>query len=157
MAVGLVIAQGVNAALQDTSSPDYGTVETAVTDPATTTVGGAVDKAGFYSTLAPRPLTAKEVAEAKAVFTAMPDTLNAAILAALRNAFSRKLVIRVNWVEITAGLMHTHMEESADGTTLLLQLWTRDGGTYPPAGGGGVAADALEVDLMEVNVVEVED
>ena len=60
----------------------------------------------------------------------MPASLNTAILAALGNAFGRGLVIRVNWVEITQGLMHAHFEESADHTTLLVQLWTLDGATY---------------------------
>ena len=123
----MVLQKGIDNALYDPLLPEYAAVKAAV-DAAITadsTVGAAVENAGLYAAL-----TAPQETEARAVFAAMPPSLNKAILAALGNAFDRGLVIRVNWVEITQGLMHAHFEESADKTTLLVQLWTRDGATY---------------------------
>ncbi len=125
--MGMILQKGIDNALYDPLLPEYAAVKAAV-DAAITadsTVGAAVENAGLYA-----GLTSQEEKEARAVFAAMPPTLNKAILAALGNAFDRGLVIRVNWVEITQGLMHAHFEESTDKTTLLVQLWTRDGATY---------------------------
>ncbi len=123
----MVLQKGIDNALYDPFLPEYAAVKAAV-DAAIAgdlTVGAAVENAGLYQTL-----TTPQATEARAVFAAMPPSLNKAILAALSSAFARGLVIRVNWVEITQGLMHAHFEESADKKTLLVQLWTRDGTTY---------------------------
>jgi hypothetical protein len=123
MAVGLVLQRVIDEAISDPLATSYATVKANVGS--ASTIADVVDSVGLYQTL-----TADQETEARAVLKAMPPSLNAAIRAALINAFQRDLSIRVTWVEITQGLMHAHFEESPDGTTLLIQLWTRDGYTY---------------------------
>ncbi len=123
MAVGLVLQKVIDEAINDPLAPSYATVKANVGS--TSTIADVVNSVGLYQTL-----TADQETEARAVLKAMPPSLNAAIRAALISAFQRDLSIRVTWVEITQGLMHADFEESADGSTLLIQLWTRDGYTY---------------------------
>jgi hypothetical protein len=123
MAVGMVLQRVIDEAINDPLAPAYSTVKANVGS--ASNIADAVNNSGLYETLTP-----DQEAEARAVLKAMPPSLNAAIRAALVNAFQRDLSIRVTWVEITQGLMHAHFEESPDGSTLLIQLWTRDGYTY---------------------------
>jgi hypothetical protein len=105
-----------------------------------TSVADAIEESEVYRGAGgSRQPSAAQVDEARAVFSALPESVDQTILAALRNAFSRRVAIKVSWVE-TLGPIEAHVQESANRDLVLIHLACPSGEILQRAAGTAGAA-----------------
>jgi hypothetical protein len=91
--VGLEFAEQLNEMLRNTDGEEYAAAQSAIE--ASDTVRDAVEASGVLDRLG----SDDGRAEARAVFELMPPALDEAIIAALENAFERRVPVRVEWIQ----------------------------------------------------------
>jgi hypothetical protein len=124
--VGLEFAARLNEILGDTDGDDYAAAQAAVE--ASDTVRDAIDVSGVLDRLE----TDEGRAEARAVFELMPPALDEAIIAALENAFERRVPVAVEWIPSDDELIQVRVSEEPhrDGQRVRIELVSPEGGWF---------------------------
>jgi hypothetical protein len=135
----MMVVGNLNKMLSGGNQTAYDHAESVVAG--ATSVAAAVEASGVY-TGAPVAAAgaaaavigvvpdAAQIAESRAVFSALPHSVDQTILAALRSAFSRRVPIRVSWIE-TLGPIQVHVQESDNRDLILIHLACPSGAQFP--------------------------
>ena len=122
----VVFLGNLNDMLADADADDYTTVRAAVE--AAETVRDAVERVGILD-LHPDP---EVVVEARAVLDAIPTAIDAAILAAVENAFERGVPVALEWVPVDSGAIEVRLSEEpyGDGVRVHIGFVSPNGNTF---------------------------
>jgi hypothetical protein len=124
--VGMEFAERLNEILGDTDGDDYAAAQAAVE--ASDTVRDAVEVSGVLDRLR----SDDGRAEARAVFELMPPALDEAIIAALENAFERRIPVEVEWIRSDDEVIEVRVSEEPhrDGQRVRIALVSPEGGWF---------------------------
>ena len=124
--VGLEFPAILNDILRDASRDEYANAQSVVE--AADTVQEAVESAGVLERLSSE--TGR--VEARAVLAAIPPAVDEAIIAALENAFERRLPVEVSWLETEVETIEARISEEPfrDGQLVRITFVCRDGATF---------------------------
>jgi hypothetical protein len=124
--VGLEFPALLNEVLGDASSDEYGRAQSVVE--AADTVEEAVEAAGLVDRLD----TEEGRVEARAVLAAIPPAVDEAIIAALENAFERRLPVEVIWIPSETETIEVRISEDpyGDGQLIRIAFVCPDGATF---------------------------
>jgi len=116
----------LNEILGDATLDEYATAQSMVE--AADTVRDAVESAGVLDRLS----SDRGRAEASAVLAAIPPAVDAAIIAALENAFERRLPVEVSWLETDVDTIEVRISEEPyrNGRLIRITFVCRDGATF---------------------------
>ena len=121
----IVVLEGLSDMLADADADDYATVRTAVQ--AAETVRDAVERVGILDQhLEP------VVIEARAVLDAIPTAVDAAIIAALEDAFERGVPVALEWLPVDGATIEIRLSEEphGDGVRLRIGFVSPNGNTF---------------------------
>jgi len=112
--------------LGDATRDDYANVQAVVE--AADTVEEAVESAGILDRLS----SDEGRVEARAVLAAIPPAVDRAIIAALQNAFERRLPVELTWVRTDIETIEVRVSEEPYRTGRLIHITfvSRDGATF---------------------------
>jgi hypothetical protein len=121
--VGLEFAARLNEILGDADGDEYAAAQSAVET--ADTVRDALEASGVLDRLE----SDDGRAEARAVFELMPPALDEAIIAALENAFERRVPIAVEWIRSDDELIEVRVAEDlhGDGQRVRIALVSPEG------------------------------
>ena len=121
----VVVLGNLSDMLADADADDYTTVRSAVE--AAETVRDAVERVGILDQHPDRV-----VVEARAVLDAIPAAVDAAILAALENAFERGVPVALEWVPVDSATIEVRLSEEphGDGVRVRIGFVSPDGNTF---------------------------
>ena len=124
--VGLEFPAILNEVLGDATREEYANAQSVVE--AADTVHAAVDSAGVLDRLS----SDQGRVEARAVLAAIPPAVDEAIMAALENAFARRLPVEVSWLETDIETIEARISEEPyrNGRLLRITFVCRDGATF---------------------------
>lgn len=124
--VGLEFPAILNEVLGDATREEYANAQSVVE--AADTVHAAVDSAGVLDRLS----SDRGRVEARAVLAAIPPAVDEAIMAALENAFARRLPVEVSWLETDIETIEARISEEPyrNGRLLRITFVCRDGATF---------------------------
>jgi len=124
--VGLEFPAILNDILRDASREEYANAQSVVE--ASDTVHQAVESAGVLDQLS----SDRGRVEARAVLAAIPPAVDEAIIAALENAFERRLPIEVSWLETDVETIEARISEQPyrNGRLIRITFVCRHGATF---------------------------
>ena len=124
--VGLEFPAILNEVLGDATRDEYANARSVVE--AADTVPAAVESAGVLDRLS----SDQGRVEARAVLAAIPPAVDQAIMAALENAFARRLPVEVSWLETDMETIEARISEEPyrNGRLLRITFVCRDGATF---------------------------
>jgi hypothetical protein len=127
----MTVVARLNNMLNGENATAYSHAATVVA--AATSVAAAVEASGVYDgdPAAGGVVPAAQIDESKAVFGALPHSVDQSILAALKSAFARHAAIRVAWME-SLGPMQVHVQESINHDLVIIHLLCPSGETFHP-------------------------
>jgi hypothetical protein len=124
--VGLEFPAILNDILRDASRDEYANAQSVVE--AADTVREAVESAGVLERLS----SDRGRVEARAVLAAIPPAVDEAIIAALENAFERRLPVEVSWLETDVETIEARISEEPFriGRLIRITFVCRDGARF---------------------------
>ncbi len=124
--VGLEFPALLNDVLGDATRDEYANAQSVVE--AADTVHAAVESAGVLDRLS----SDQGRVEARAVLAAIPPAVDEAIMAALENAFERRLPVEVRWLETDVETIEVRISEEPyrSGRLIRITFVCRDGATF---------------------------
>jgi hypothetical protein len=124
--VGLEFPAILNDILRDASRDEYANAQSVVE--AADTVQEAVESAGVLDRLS----SDRGRVEARAVLAAIPPAVDEAIIAALENAFERRLPVEVSWLETDVETIEARISEEPfrNGRFIRITFVCRDGAMF---------------------------